>query len=99
MILVHQHERLRWQSGGGGGGAPSFVQGNFAAPQTAQTTVTVPYSGAQTAGDLNVVVVGWNDTNATVNSVTDSMGTVYKLAVGPTRLSGGNGGPLAQSIY
>ena len=88
------------QSGGGGGGTlPAYVQGNFAVPQTPQATVTVPYSVAQTAGDLNVVVVGWNDTNASVSSVKDSHGTVYQLAVGPTLLSGANGGPLSQSIY
>ena len=52
------------QSGGGGGGTPTYVQGNSATPQTPQTTVTVPYTAAQTAGNLNVVVVGWNDTSA-----------------------------------
>jgi hypothetical protein len=41
-------------------------------PQTAQTTVTLPYTEAQLAGDLNVVVVGWNDTTAQVSTVTDS---------------------------
>ena len=59
---------------GGGGTLPAYVQGNFAVPQTPQATVTVPYSVAQTAGDLNVVVVGWNDTNASVSSVKDSAG-------------------------
>jgi hypothetical protein len=59
------------------------------------TTVKVPYTAAQYAGHLNVVVVGWNDTNARINSVTDSMGNVYQLAVGPTLLSG----TLSQSIY
>ena len=33
-------------------------------PQTPQTTVTLPYTSAQTAGDLNVAVVGWNETTA-----------------------------------
>jgi hypothetical protein len=42
------------------------IQGNYAVPSTAQTTVTVPYTGAQTAGNLNVAVVGWNDTTAKV---------------------------------
>jgi hypothetical protein len=83
----------------GGGTLPVYVQGNFAVPQTPQATVTVPYSVAQTAGDLNLVVVGWNDTNANVSSVNDSEGNVYQLAVGPTLLSGANGGPLSQSIY
>ncbi len=52
------------------------------------------YPGAQTVGDLNLVVVGWNDTTSTVQSVTDLAGNTYKLAIGPT--SGTN---LRQSIY
>ena len=55
----------------------------------------VTFASAQTAGNLNVVVVGWNDTIATVSSVTDSKGNVYTLAVGPTVLSG----KLSQAIY
>jgi hypothetical protein len=57
--------------------------------------VAVPYTGAQTAGDLNVVVVGWNDTTATVKSVADTKGNAYVLAVGPTLVSG----TLTQSVY
>jgi hypothetical protein len=56
--------------------------------------VTVTYPGAQTGGDLNVVVVGWNDTTSTVQSVTDSAGNSYSLAIGPT-----SGTALRQSIY
>jgi hypothetical protein len=74
---------------------PKYVQGNSAVPQTPQTTVTVPYNAAQTAGNLNVVIVGWNDTAARVSSVTDTNGNVYQLAVGPTQVSGA----LSQSIY
>ena len=75
--------------------APGYVQGNYAVPQTPQTTVTLPYTSAQTAGDLNVVVVGWNETTAKVSSLTDTSGNTYTLAVGPTLLSGA----LSQSIY
>ena len=53
------------------------------------------YTAAQTSGNLNVVIVGWNDTTAVVNSVKDSKGNVYQLAVGPTLLTGN----LSQSIY
>ena len=49
------------------------------------TKASVPYSNAQTAGDLNVVVVGWNDAVATISSVTDTKGNTYSLAIGPTR--------------
>ena len=81
--------------GAQGTGSISFVQGNYATPQSATTTVSVTYQGPQTAGDLNVVVVGWNDSTAVVNSVVDSNGNNYALAVGPTRVSGA----LSQSIY
>ncbi|MGA9672765.1 MAG: Ig-like domain repeat protein [Terracidiphilus sp.] len=73
----------------------AYVQGNFATPQTAQTTVKVKFSAAQVAGDLNVVVVGWNDSTATVSAVTDSSGNTYALAVGPTIQTGYS----SQSIY
>src|SRR6266705_94405 len=72
-----------------------FVQVNAAVPQTPQTTVTVGYAGAQTAGNLNVVIVGWNDATALVTSVTDSKGNGYSLAVGPTVVAG----TASQSIY
>src|SRR5262245_10385434 len=73
----------------------TFVQNNYATPQTAQTTVPVKYSAAQTAGDLNVVVVGWNDSTATVINIVDTSGNVYTRAIGPTTVSGS----LSQSIY
>ena len=42
-----------------------------------------------------MVVVGWNDSTAAVNAVTDTKGNVYALAVGPTAVAG----KLSQSIY
>jgi hypothetical protein len=39
-----------------------FVQLNDATSQLTLTKVTVTYTAAQGAGDLNVVIVGWNDT-------------------------------------
>ncbi|HEY7292623.1 MAG TPA: fibronectin type III domain-containing protein [Vicinamibacterales bacterium] len=73
----------------------AFVQSNSATPQTSQATVVVPFTGVQSAGDLNVVVVGWNSSVGTVQSVTDSRGNSYALAVGPTVSSGF----ATQSIY
>jgi hypothetical protein len=67
--------------------APSYVQGNYAMPPQA-TLVPVTYTAAQAAGNLNAVIVGWSDSAAQMTSVTDVSGNVYKLAVGPTRLSG-----------
>jgi hypothetical protein len=74
--------------------AISFAQVNSSTPQSPTATVTVSYPAAQTRGDLNVVVVGWNDTSATVQSLKDSAGNVYSLAIGPT-----SGTALRQSIY
>ena len=74
--------------------AIGFVQVAAATPQSAVATVPVAYPGAQTQGDLNVVVVGWNDTTSTVQSVSDSVGNTYSLAIGPTSGTG-----LRQSIY
>jgi Legume lectin domain/IPT/TIG domain/Chitobiase/beta-hexosaminidase C-terminal domain/Abnormal spindle-like microcephaly-assoc'd, ASPM-SPD-2-Hydin len=74
--------------------AISFVQVASATPQSPTATVSVVYSAAQTLGDLNLVVVGWNDTTATVQSVSDSAGNNYSLAIGPTSGTG-----LQQSIY
>jgi Domain of unknown function (DUF1929)/IPT/TIG domain len=75
-------------------GTISFIQVASATPQTKMATVSVTYPAAQTAGDLNLVVVGWNDTTATVQSVKDSTGNSYILAIGPTKGTG-----LQQSIY
>ncbi|MGA8212551.1 MAG: galactose oxidase-like domain-containing protein, partial [Candidatus Sulfotelmatobacter sp.] len=73
--------------------AISFSQVASATPASA-ATVSVTYPAAQTAGDLNLVVVGWNDTTSTVQSVKDSGGNNYTLAIGPTKGTG-----LQQSIY
>jgi phosphodiesterase/alkaline phosphatase D-like protein len=75
--------------------AIAFVQVNSATPQSPTAIVTVPFATVQTGGDLNVVVVGWNDASATVQSVTDTKGNVYSRAVGPTVIAG----TATQSIY
>ncbi len=73
----------------------SYVQGNYSAPQTPEAAVKVTFTAAQVAGDLNVVAVGWNDSTATVSTVTDTIGNVYTRAVGPTVISGVE----SQSVY
>jgi len=73
----------------------AFVQINAATPQSASTAVSVTYTSAQTAGNLNIVVVGWNDASAHVQTVTDTRGNVYAIAVGPTVRTG----VATQSIY
>jgi outer membrane protein assembly factor BamB len=71
-----------------------FVQVNSTTPQTNKSTVTVPYPKAQSAGDLNAVAIGFNDSTSTITSVTDSAGNVYQLAASLTRGSAGS-----QAIY
>ena len=44
---------------GTGGGSIAFVQMNSATPQTPTGTVILDYPVTQTAGNLNIVVVGW----------------------------------------
>ncbi len=73
----------------------SFVQSNSATPQGSFTTVAVPFTLAQTAGNLNVVVVGWNDSTSTISGVTDSIGNIYALAAAPVVQAG----TASQAIY
>jgi glucose/arabinose dehydrogenase/PKD repeat protein len=73
---------------------PTFVQVAAATPQTAMSTVSTIYPQAQVAGDLNAIVVGWNDSTGNVTSVTDSAGNTYQLGAPVVRGSG-----LSQAIY
>jgi hypothetical protein len=61
-----------------------FRQANHAVPPNPQSTVSVPFTGAQTAGGLNVVAIGWFNTTADILSVTDTSNNTYVLAAGPT---------------
>jgi YD repeat-containing protein len=66
-----------------------FIQGNYNTnvPHTLAPTysASTPFPIEQTAGDLNVVIIAWRDTTATINSVTDSAGNSYTLAVSGTQ--------------
>src|SRR5262249_32009032 len=73
---------------------PKFIQQNFACPQSPQSQVSVAYSLAQTAGNANILAIGWNDTTANLTNVSDSAGNVYRVAVPTFR---GNG--MSQAIY
>ncbi|MGC2182664.1 MAG: IPT/TIG domain-containing protein, partial [Terriglobales bacterium] len=71
-----------------------FVQVASATSTTTTASASATYPSSQTAGDLNVVVISWKDGTSTVQSVTDSLGNPYSLAIGPT-----TGTALRQSIY
>jgi len=73
----------------------AFVQVAVATPAGTAASVAATYAHAQLGGDLDVVVVGWNDTTSTVTSVTDLAGNTYLPAVGPTQYAP----DLSQAIY
>ena len=70
------------------------MQVNAATPQTNQSSVAVTYTGAQTAGNTNILAIGWNNATSNITSVTDSAGNTYQLAVPTARGSG-----VSQAIY
>src|SRR5437667_12462583 len=55
--------------------AIAFVQTNNATPQTPAIGGSVPFTLAQSAGNLKLVAVGRRDTIAPVASATDTQGT------------------------
>lgn len=63
---------------------PTFIQLAPATPQGAVMTITAAFMNAQTAGNTNVLAIGWADATAHVLSVTDKAGNAYTLALGPT---------------
>lgn len=77
-----------------GTGTVNFVQSASANPQSAQPTVTVAYANPQTAGNLNVVVIGWSDITHSVSAVTDSNGNKYVAALNATKAAA-----VSQVIY
>jgi hypothetical protein len=73
---------------------PAFVQVASSTPPTPQSTVATAFGKAQIAGNLNVVVIGWNNATSNITSVTDSRGNQYQLAAPTTR-----SGVISQAIY
>ena len=85
------------ETGGGETDGPpiAFVQVASHDTKTSVTTVHVPYSAAQHAGDLDVVVVGWTDPTNAIRSVSDSAGNAYLLAAPSSSSTSG----VALAIY
>jgi len=73
---------------------PAFVQQNYATPQTPKTQVTVAYPNSQQTGNANILAIGWNDTVASVVTVSDLAGHPYQAVIPTYR---GNG--MSQAIY
>jgi len=74
--------------------SPTFVQANYAVPQSPQSSVKVVYTHPQAAGDTNVLAIGWNDATSTITSVTDAAGNTYASAAPVARGAG-----ISQAIY
>ena len=76
------------------GATIKFVQAAFNQTECSNCLV-MTFPGAQAQGNLDVVVASWADSTTQVQSVRDTSGNTYALAVGPTVLSGTG----TQSIY
>jgi glucose/arabinose dehydrogenase/PKD repeat protein len=73
---------------------PAFVQVNSATPQSPQSTVATSFVQAQTAGNLNAVAIGWNESVGNITQVRDSAGNIYQAATTVAR-----GSNLSQAMY
>jgi len=72
-------------------GQQAFVQVNSAAANTAA------YTGAQTAGDLNVVVIGWGGVSS-ITGIADTAGNTY-LPAGGTFSTSSGANTISQTIF
>lgn len=77
----------------------TYVQGNYAMPQTPQTTVNVTFTAAQVVGDLNVIAVGCNGSTGTVTAVTDKSGNTFTRVLGSTAISGATSGKINERDF
>jgi hypothetical protein len=86
--------------GSGSGGAIAFVQAaEHNDPNGSDQTVEVTFDSQETAGDLNIVVVGWyDDTPLQAVTVTDSAGNVYRPA-GPAAAIDKDSSPSTLAVY
>jgi glycine cleavage system regulatory protein len=75
-----------------GGGSISWVQ-----TQTGATSAT--FASTQSAGNLNVVVIGWGDDTASITGVSDTRGNAYAVAAPMVTETGTVSPPLRQAIY
>jgi hypothetical protein len=75
--------------------SPSFVQSENTTPQDTPTSASVSFDNAVAAGDLVVVVVGFNTITSNVTSVTDSLGNAFQIAAPLTRATAN----VCQAIY
>jgi IPT/TIG domain len=77
-----------------GSGPINYIQRGGTTANLPSTTIPATMPDLQTAGDLNVVIIGWADATTTVSTVTDTEGNTYAAALPPTVSTG-----LSQVIY
>jgi IPT/TIG domain len=77
-----------------GTGPINYIQGASTATGGTATVIPTTMPKSQTAGNLNVVIIGWNDTTSTISSVVDTEGNTYAVAAAPVAGTG-----LSQAIY
>jgi hypothetical protein len=85
---------LEAESAAPGPASPTFIQRSWTSYQSPQTTGLVCCLVPQTAGNVNVAVVGWKDTKASIRAVVDTSGNSYQVAVPTFRGSG-----MSQALY
>lgn len=73
---------------------PAFVQLKMNATVSSVSSLAATFNAAETAGNTNIVIVGWDSATSTINSVADASGNTYVLAAPITR-----GTALTQAIY
>ena len=86
---------VAWSSGDASVPPIAFVQQASSVLATGTSATANVGLSPQQAGNLIVIAVGWTDTSESVDTVSDTLGNTYKLAIGPTR----EGQDLSQSIY
>ncbi len=77
-----------------GSGPINYIQRGGTVTNVSSTTIPATMPDLQTAGDLNVVIIGWADATTTVSTMTDTEGNTYVAAL-PLTVSTG----LSQVIY
>jgi chitodextrinase len=73
----------------------AFKQQNYSTSEISQRTVSVTYTEAQTAGDTNVLAIGWPSDQGTITTISDEAGNSYV----PVDIPNPAGAKLKQAIY
>jgi chitodextrinase len=72
----------------------AFKQQDFSAVEDSRTTVSATFAKAQSAGDTNVIAIGWREAQGKISKVIDDNGNAYQLAAPLTQEDN-----LSQAIY